>query len=305
MSAGIKAAAKKTLWRLGYYTRRLRRDEFPGPAVLCYHGVRADDEPAGAQPFSGLHVPAAELEAHCSLIRRDCNPISLTQWLAASAEGASLPPRPVLMTFDDGYRNVLTLGAPILAEYEIPAVVFVCSGPVVRMESFWFVALARRQGEAVVERAKGLGFHDWKEACRESRQIAEPTDPAAPLSPDEVRRLAETPGVEIGGHTLDHPILAKADVDEQRRQIAEDKAKLESWTGRPVRSFAYPNGRPALDYTSETVQVVAKAGFETAFTTRHGFAAPTESAYERSRFFMTAGISAPELAHRLCYSWRK
>jgi peptidoglycan/xylan/chitin deacetylase (PgdA/CDA1 family) len=209
------------------------------------------------------------------------------------------------MTFDDGYRNVLTHGAPILAKYEIPAVVFVCSGPVERQESFWFVALARRRGEAEVESAKGLGFHDWKEACRESMQLADPNDPAAPLSPDEVRRLAEIPGVEIGGHTLDHPILSKADVDEQRRQIAEDKAKVESWTRRPVRAFAYPNGRPTLDYTSQTVKAVAEAGFETAFTTRHGFAAPTESPRERSRFFMTAGISAPELAHRLCYSWRK
>jgi hypothetical protein len=70
-------------------------------------------------------------------------------------------------------------------------------------------------------------------------------------------------------------------------------------------AFAYPNGQPGEDYTTETVSLVKENGFEMAFTTRNGFATPGESPLEYSRFLMLADISAAELAHRLCYSWRR
>jgi hypothetical protein len=71
-----------------------------------------------------------------------------------------------------------------------------------------------------------------------------------------------------------------------------------------VRAFAYPNGRPAVDYTPETVELVEASGFDFAFSAHHGFATSKEGPLERSRFLMLAGVSAAELAHRLSYSWR-
>jgi peptidoglycan/xylan/chitin deacetylase (PgdA/CDA1 family) len=121
----------------------------------------------------------------------------------------------------------------------------------------------------------------------------------------EVRALADTPGIEIGGHTAAHPILARGNAEQQRHQIVRNKECLEDWIGRPVTAFAYPNGRPGHDYTAETVTLVKASGFETAFTTHSGFATPREEPLECSRFLMLAGISAAELAHRLCYSWRR
>jgi peptidoglycan/xylan/chitin deacetylase (PgdA/CDA1 family) len=304
MNAALASLVKRSLLGAGHYPRRLRRDAFPGVAVLCYHGIRSAASLNGHPAFEGLHVQADELEAQCRLVRRTCHPISLDQWRQALAGGPPLPPRPVLFTFDDGYRSVYTLARPILERYGIPAVAFVCSEPVERRELLWYDALARARGEAEVERAKALSFERWAEVAQTVRTAAGKDDALAPLSPSEIQAMARFP-FEIGAHTAAHPILARASLEQQRAQIVSNKAALESWTGRSVRAFAYPNGRPGQDYSAETVRLVAAAGFDFAFSTRHGFAAASEHPLERSRLLMLAGISQAELAHRLAYSWRQ
>jgi peptidoglycan/xylan/chitin deacetylase (PgdA/CDA1 family) len=296
---------KRVLLTSGHYGRRLQRDAFPGVAVLCYHGIRADDWPAGTMTFEGLHVRSGELAAHCRLIRETCHPISLAQWQRARAGGLALPSRPVLFTFDDGYRTVFTMARPILERYAIPAVVLVCSDPVDQRRLLWYDAMARARGEDEVQRIKTLPFDEWEVLQAAWSRPAREADPDAPLTVAEVRALAETPGMEIGAHTAAHPILARGSVEQQRAQIARSKACLEDWIGRSVTAFAYPNGRPGQDYTDDTVALVKLNGFETAFTTRTGFATPHEEPLEYSRFLMLAGVSAAELAHRLCYSWRR
>jgi peptidoglycan/xylan/chitin deacetylase (PgdA/CDA1 family) len=293
------------LLKSGHYGRRLQRDAFPGVAVLCYHGIRADDWPTGTTTFEGLHVRSGELAAHCRLIRETCHPISLAQWRRARAGGPPLPSRPVLFTFDDGYRTVFTMARPILERYAIPAVLLICSDPVAQRRLFWYDAMARACGEAEVERAKTLAFDEWQALEEVWSRAVEDEDPNAPLTAAEIRALADTPGIEIGGHTAAHPILARGNPEQQRPQIARNKKCLEDWIGRPVTAFAYPNGRPGHDYTAETIALVKASGFETAFTTHTGFATPREEPLECPRFLMLAGISAAELAHRLCYSWRR
>ena len=87
--------------------------------------------------------------------------------------------------------------------------------------------------------------------------------------------------------------------------MAENKARIESWIGRTISSFAYPNGRRHIDYTQETMDVVRACGLGAAFTTNQRFATRDESPLERSRFIMLAGMPVAELAHRLSYSWRR
>jgi peptidoglycan/xylan/chitin deacetylase (PgdA/CDA1 family) len=122
---------------------------------------------------------------------------------------------------------------------------------------------------------------------------------------EELRVLAQHPLFEIGGHTMIHPILARALAEVQRNEIFGNRDELETLTGVKIWAFAYPNGRPRLDYSEETLQLVQEAGFEIAFSSRSGFALPSESRWERSRFLMLSGISEAELAHRLAYSWRR
>lgn len=273
--------------------------------MICYHGVRQDDLPAGSMPFEELHVRASEFEAHCRLLKETCHPISAEDWRRALRGEKSLPARPVLVTFDDGYRSVYTNGLPILQKHGIPAVVFVCSEPVEQRQMFWYDGLARKAGDGVVEAAKQQGYDEWHRQRMEWLCPVDDDDPCAPLTITEVRALAEAPGIEVGGHTAIHQILSRANAEQQSAELLRNRAMLESWIGRPVRAFAYPNGEADKDYTQETIQLVKELGFDLAFTTNNGFAVSTENPLELPRFMMLAGISAAELAHRICYSWRK
>lgn len=302
MPARIAAGIKRGLLASGQYRRTLAHSAFPGVAVLTYHAVRADDAPAGDMPFENLHVRASTFEAHCRVVREACDPISLDDWRLASAGRTSLPQRPVLITFDDGYRSVHRIAAPILAAYDLPAVVFACTDAVARRCLLWFDEVAARNGEGDVERWKACDYERWLVECAATGAFGD-GDPRALMTSDEICELSRSPLVEIGSHTARHPILARASRDRQREEIQESIEALQQWTGRPVRSFAYPNGRPGVDYTAETKGILKEFGIDTAFTMRPSFALSTEAPLERSRFLVVADVTDAELAHRLAYTW--
>ena len=302
MTAALKSFLKHGLLKTGHYNRALRRTKFPGVAVLCYHGVRDDGLADGSIPFQYLHIAASRFESHCRMLRECCDPISLDDWRAALRGGPPLPERPVLITFDDGYRSVLTKGAPILAEYGLPAAVFVCTGPMITRRRLWFDDVAEREGEDVVEIWKSRGHEEWAAACAATSALDE-RDPRALMTPEELAKLAGAGIIEIGGHTVSHPILAHAPAREQRREIEENLRSIQQWVGKPVRAFAYPNGRPGIDYSAETIAILRTVGIDMAFTTREVFARADEPALERSRFLVLDTLSASEVAHRLAYSW--
>jgi len=294
---------KHALESLGMYRSVLRLHPFAGVAVLVYHGVRADDWPAGTMRHEMLHVRAQRLDEHCRALRDLCTPISLSDWRAVAAGETPVPDRPALVTFDDGYRTVLRHALPVLERHRIPAVAFVCTNPIERQERFWFDAVADVCGEEAVEDAKRLEYGAWRAVADQAAMAAAIDDPHAPLTIAELQSLASHPLIAIGAHTASHPILARAPLDIQRDEIATSRTTLETWLGRPVNAFAYPNGRRGVDYSADSIQAVADAGFTDAFAVNEAFANPCGHRLDSSRFLMHDAITGAELAHRLAVSW--
>lgn len=297
----VRRAVKHGLYALGYYRARLRRAGLPGVAVLCFHDVRRDA--ASSPPFRDLHVTRDTLERVCRVIDACCTAISLETLLQARRGLATLPPRSVLVTFDDGYRGVLDEALPILERYRIPAVVFVCSTPIEQGQEFWFDAVGRRAGERAVLEARRASVDAWRAVVASSESIARPDAAHRPMTIDELRRLAASPLIEIGAHTLLHPTLALASRAEQQREIAGSRDALERMLGTRVRAFAYPYGSPGLDYSADTVGLVRDAGFDLGFSTVEAFASATGNPYEIPRFTMLESTDGAELAHRLAHAW--
>jgi peptidoglycan/xylan/chitin deacetylase (PgdA/CDA1 family) len=102
------------------------------------------------------------------------------------------------------------------------------------------------------------------------------------MDDDQVRQLHRA-GMGIGGHTLNHPILARLPAEEARAEIAAGKASLEHMIGAPVTLFAYPNGKPGTDYQAEHVEIVRELGFEAAVSTAWG-ASRTPDFFQLPRF---------------------
>jgi peptidoglycan/xylan/chitin deacetylase (PgdA/CDA1 family) len=293
---------KKGLLATGWYASQLGRDAFPGVLGLCYHGIRESPEDDGRTPFANLHVIAKTFDAQCRMIADTCHPIDLATFCAARASGGALPDRPVLLTFDDGYRSVFELARPILLRYKIPATVFVCSEPVRRQRLFWFDAVTRALGPAALADVRALPNEGWRRAAEEHDAPASAAPHLAPMTEAQVRQLADE-GFAIGVHTASHAPLATTPPDGQRHELESCREALESWTGHRVHALAYPFGAPRADYTEETVAIAGSLRFTAGFTTRNDFARPTEPALERSRFVMLAAVTAADLAHRIAYAW--
>jgi peptidoglycan/xylan/chitin deacetylase (PgdA/CDA1 family) len=103
------------------------------------------------------------------------------------------------------------------------------------------------------------------------------------MTPAQIVRLHRA-GMEIGAHTVRHPILASVPDDEAREEIVASKRMLEEITGAPVTLFAYPNGQPGRDYGPQHVHFVKRAGFMAAFSTISGIARRGSDRFQLPRY---------------------
>lgn len=103
------------------------------------------------------------------------------------------------------------------------------------------------------------------------------------LTEAEVRELADGDLVEIGAHTLTHPVLSSLSAEQQQEEIAGSKRRLESLTGKTITSFAYPYGKKN-HYTSQTVSTVQANGFACACSNFGGLVTSISNRFALPRF---------------------
>jgi len=258
--------------------------------ILTYHRVTPSYDPL-LPDEPDAHKFAALVDAICATF----NVLPLGEALALRSEGR-LPPRTVSITFDDGYANNAEVALPILAQRGVRATFYVATAylnggrmwndsviEAVRRASrldLQDLGLGAHQLPGVVERRAAidgilgaLKYRDFDERVTIATEIARRAglapDSELMMSDDQVRQLADA-GMEVGAHTVNHPILARIDHAAAIREIEDSKRCLEQITGRTVASFAYPNGRPLKDYGREHVEIVRNAGYASAVTTAWG-----------------------------------
>jgi len=105
------------------------------------------------------------------------------------------------------------------------------------------------------------------------------------FSLDELFRLAEGGLVEVGAHTVTHPVLSALPAPVQQSEIYHSKARVEEIFGHPVTSFAYPYGSLS-DYTSGTVAIVRQAGFACACSNFAGVTRRDSDPFQLPRIMM-------------------
>jgi peptidoglycan/xylan/chitin deacetylase (PgdA/CDA1 family) len=103
------------------------------------------------------------------------------------------------------------------------------------------------------------------------------------LSTDELVRLADGGLIEVGAHTLTHPVLGATPLGMQKEEMSQSKTRLERLLGCPVTSFAYPFGGRS-HYTEETVAAVRESGFVSACSTSAGIVCRDTDRWQLPRF---------------------
>lgn len=275
-------------------------------SILIFHRVLPRPDPLLQDA-----PDAAAFERCMRWVREWFNVLPLAEAAARLPRG-DLPPRALAITFDDGYADNEEIAAPILRRLGLHSTFFIATG-FLGGRNMWNDRVIAAIRGCAIERvnlaALGLGafelssiaarrtaidrilvaikHHPPEYRAESVERIEEACDaaPSAPLMmrPEQVARLAAS-GMDIGGHTVTHPILARLPSVQAREEIADGKAALESIIGRRIALFAYPNGVPNHDYTAEHVRLVRDCGFQAAVSTAWGAARRQADLFQLPRF---------------------
>jgi peptidoglycan/xylan/chitin deacetylase (PgdA/CDA1 family) len=261
--------------------------------VLMYHRVDEPDAHLGLYPGLVSATPAA-FEEQAAYLAAHYQVVALPQVLAAVRTGTPLPPRSVLLTFDDATRDFAEHAWPILLRHRLPATLFVPTGfPGQPTRAFWWDRLYQAIHETEIRdplstalgalplatpAERGGTFDRFKEyvktlphgdAMALVDRLCEALGVGRPerhlLSWDELRRLARE-GVTLGAHSRNHPLLNRVSLAEARAEAVGSLRDLEREVGPVPPVFAYPSG----GFDGAVVRALREEGFELAFTTASG-----------------------------------
>lgn len=276
--------------------------------VLAYHGVESR---TGIDNLDGFQVEPRVFARQLDQMARHYSPVALDDVVAAFAHGPPLPPRAVLITFDDGYLNNAEIAAPLLRAKGIPAAFFLTTGFLDGTHRPWWYVLRTWVARAGVERvgwpegsvpissdpracvfAWEARLKSLREAERESelkrleeRICLPPETGIAFMSWEQARELLKQ-GFALGAHTVLHTNLGAEDADTVQREIAESVVRIRAETGVSPRAFAFPYGR-ARDVSPASDAAFQKAGISAAFLTEHGLNRADAHAFRLNRLNVT------------------
>ena len=284
----------------------LTRRQQPAGRIFCYHRVNDDRDPF----FPAM--PTATFERQMRFVTRHYRVVSLADMLRHLESGS--PETVIALTFDDGYRDNYLNALPIMQRYGVPATVFLTTGCLDSGERPWFEQLAaavKSTAREYIDIEIDLPRRCWMRTPQERlhssqmlfgllRQTGEaerrqhldalfkalspPGLEAATdvmLTWDQVRQMNQH-GIDFGGHSVTHPLLSKVTADQLQWEVAESKRRIEAEIQKPVRYFAYPNGR-VEDFGPSTKDAVRAAGYEAAMTTLWGLNYSTTDRLELRR----------------------
>lgn len=275
-------------------------------SIAIFHRVLARRD-----PVLDWDLDAGEFEKRLQWLSSWFNILPLDEAVTRLAQ-RSLPARAAAVTFDDGYADNFTVALPILQRLGVPATFFIATGYLDggRMWNDTIIQSIRHCGKERLDlSAIGLGVHDLTSADHirsvidrivsglkylQPEQRSEAADHVARVAgcrlPDDLMlrsehvRAMRRAGMLIGAHTVTHPILAQVDADAARQEILHSKHHLESLLQERVGLFAYPNGKPVVDYRVEDVESVRELGFDAAVTTAWGVADADSDRMQLPRF---------------------
>lgn len=202
----------------------------PGIRVLMYHRVLP------RTGFDQLTVTPERFAAQMEVLAASREVVSLSAAVADLDNG--MPSRvSTVITFDDGYRDNLLHALPVLRRLNLPATIFVTTA---------FCGQSMRHQRYPKE--DGQMHLNW----------------------DEVRQLAETPGISIGSHTVTHPYLQRVSTEQVRSEVGDSRKQIEDQIGRSVEFFCYPSG----DAGPREMNLAREAGYRASVTVHPGLNRP-------------------------------
>jgi peptidoglycan/xylan/chitin deacetylase (PgdA/CDA1 family) len=277
-------------------------------SVLVFHRVHA-----AADALFPQEPDAVQFDAVCGWLKAWFEVMPLDEAARRLRDG-SLPARALSITFDDGYADNHAVALPILRRHGLTATFFIATGFLdggcmfndrvveavratrqvsidprpagIEVEPLLLRTLAERRAAIprLLQALKYLPHGQRPEAVERLARMLQAQRPGRlMMSSQQVRSLHDA-GMQIGAHTVTHPILSGLDPGSAAQEIDDSRRALQALTGSPVTTFAYPNGQPGIDYSPESVDLVRRLGFTAAVSTVWGAARRHTDLFQLPRF---------------------
>jgi peptidoglycan/xylan/chitin deacetylase (PgdA/CDA1 family) len=271
--------------------------------ILMYHGLSPDINSEGLVNFDGKHLKVGEFEKHLKIITKYCNPISLEEAIS----NHNLPPNPIVLTFDDGYKNNYTYAYPLLKKYNVPVTIFLTTGFIDQSNYMWsdrleYIINKAQTGNldflweddklqlalnTEIEKIKSIrSVKNYMKGLSEQKKLSfieklqklleieynwtKIPEVLLPLTWDEIRIMKDSGLVSFGSHTVTHPILSKCTLEQQRNELMVSQKRIKEELGEECILFAYPNGKQ-IDYNLKTIQLLKELRYSAAVTIIPGY----------------------------------
>lgn len=236
--------------------------------ILMYHSISEDPEPGFSPYYKVCTAPKRFAEQMQWLADAGCRGVSLQEGLSFLDGKPRSGPRPVAITFDDGFRDFHTEAFPILRRFGFTATMYLPTG---------YIAEERKSFK--------------------SREC---------LTWTEVKELQQA-GMEFGSHTVTHPKLVELDWPQITAELRDSRATLEMQLGRPVRSFAYPFAFPQakVAFAKRFCETLIQTGYKNCVTTAVGQARPGANLLQLKRLPVNNADDRALLVAKLrgAYDW--
>ncbi|MCM1474624.1 MAG: polysaccharide deacetylase family protein [Muribaculaceae bacterium] len=199
-----------------------------------------------------------------------------------------------MLSVDDGWRSTYDVIFPVMKKHNVPFTIFVSPEVCKAETNFWYYTYRycdeRELKQIMIDRGyftaevmrypgdlifKEIPIDDVYDVIEEwlSRH-PEVKIPRGFMNTAELLELRDSGLVEIGAHTITHPILSAESRERSREEIIESVGRLSDILGREVHSFAYPNGLTGIDYSAEEMGYASEAGIDLAFSVDTGVITP-------------------------------
>jgi len=219
----IYLSLRHTWWRLNV--------DFSCPRVLMYHMI-SPHLPKNRSKFNRLRVTPEAFEKQLHWLHTQG---WHTMSMAELATCQNIPPKTVVLSFDDGYADNYTHAFPLLKRYNMKATIYI-----------------------VTERFNGNWATD-----KDTKISSDELNNEAMLSHEMVQEMLDSGFIEIGSHTIHHVNLPTLTLEEKEKEILASKEIIEQKYGITCNSFAYPFGF----YDEASIALVQKHGYSSAVTT--------------------------------------
>ncbi|MDR0391580.1 MAG: polysaccharide deacetylase family protein [Planctomycetaceae bacterium] len=278
--------------------------------ILAYHSVAADWRKQADYIDRGITTNAEIFDEHMRILRREYNPVTLDD-IAGWLRGTQiLPPRSVVVTFDDGFADNYEVAAPIMEKYNIRGTIYLTVDAIQRQELPWFcrIIFLLRQAKSrkmdlidnEINRTWHLGdsaenheafvYYGYPCAKLTGEDLRnyvvklealfgfhlDLNNAARMMTFDQARKLRQR-GHIIGNHTFSHCNLAHIPQELLHQEMTVANEILEHELGEPVEHFSYPH--PCLDpqWNNATLAETEKLNCKTTVLTSFGLVTQNSS----------------------------